>query len=62
MNIDLKLNFLQKEFYSFLCPNQLTKVSTPRCRKVSRNIKFDCDKSSLDFSIRLVKFVDQQSS
>ena len=51
-----------KGFKSFSCPNQLTKVSTLRCRKVNRDIKFDCDKSSLAFSIRLCKAVDQQSS
>ena len=62
MNRDLKVNFFTKGFNSLLCPNQLTKVSTLRCRKVNRNIKFDCDKSSLAFSIRLGKVVDQQSS
>ena len=51
-----------KGFKSFSCPNQLTKVSTLRCRKVNRDIKFDRDKSSLAFSIRLCKAVDQQSS
>ena len=51
-----------KGFNSFLCPNQLTKVSILRCRKVNRNIKFDCEKSSLDFSIRLGRVVGQQSS
>ena len=62
MNRDLKLNFFMKGFNSFLCPNQLTKVSTLCCRKVNRNIKFDCDKSNLAFSIRLSKVVDQQPS
>ena len=47
---------------SFSFPNQLTKVSTLRSHKVNRSIKFDCDKSSLAFSIRLGKVVDQQSS
>ena len=51
-----------KGFNSFSCPNQLTKVSTHRSHKVNRSIKFDCDKSSLAFSIRLGKIVDQQSS
>ena len=51
-----------KGFNSFLCPNQLTKVSTLRRRKVNRNIKFDCEKSSLAFSIGLSKVVGQQSS
>ena len=51
-----------KGFNSFSCPNQLTKVSALRCRKVNRNIKFDCDKSSLAFSTRLGNVVDQQSS
>ena len=35
-----------KEFNSFSCPNQLTKISTLQCGKVNRNIKFDCEKSS----------------
>ena len=51
-----------KGFNSFLCPDQLTKVSAFRCQKVCRNIKFDCDKSGLAFSMRLGKVVDQQSS
>ena len=51
-----------KEFNSLLCPNQLTKVSTLCSRKVNRNVKFDCDKSSLAFSIRLGTVVDQQST
>ena len=51
-----------KGFNPFSCPNQLTKVSTLRCRKVNRDMKFDCDKSSLAFSIRLCNAVDQQSS
>ena len=51
-----------KAFNSFSCPNQSTKVSTLRSHKVNRSIKFDCDKSSLAFSIRLRKVVDQQSS
>ena len=51
-----------KGFKSFSCPNQLTKVSTFQCRKVNRNTKFDCEKSSLAISIRLGKVVDQQSS
>ena len=51
-----------KGFNSFTCPNQLTKAFTLQCRKVNRNIKFDCDKSGLAFSIRLGKVVDQQSS
>ena len=51
-----------KGFNSFSCPNQLTKVSTLCCQKLNRNIKFDWDKSSLAFSIRLGKVVDQQSS
>ena len=55
MERDLKLNFLQTEFYSFLCPNQLTKASTLRCRKVNRNVKFDYDESSLAFQSDLVK-------
>ena len=59
MNTDLKLNFFTKAINSFLCANLLTKVSTFRCRKVTRNIKFDCEKSSLAFSIRLGKVVDQ---
>ena len=53
---------LQKGLYSFLCPNQLTKVSTTCCRKVNRYIKFDCDKSCLAFSIRLGKVVDLAKS
>ena len=53
MNGELNLTFLQRAFSSFVCPNQLTNVSTLRCRKVNRNIKLDCDKSSLAFSIRL---------
>ena len=51
-----------KWFNSFSCPNQLTKVSTLRSHKVNRSMKFDCEKSCLAFSIRLVKVVDQQSS
>ena len=51
-----------KGFNSFSCPNQLTKVSTLRSHTVNRSIKFDCDKSSLTFSIRLGKVVDQHSS
>ena len=51
-----------KGLNSFLCPNQLTKVSTLRCRKVNRNMKFDCERSSLAFSIRLGKVVGKQSS
>ena len=51
-----------KGFNSFSCPNQLTKVSTLRSQNVNRNRKFDCEKSSLAFSIRLGKVVDQQSS
>ena len=51
-----------KGFNSFSCPNELTKVSTLRCHKVNRSIKFDCDKSSLAFSIRLGKVAVQQSS
>ena len=46
----------------FASKANLTKVFTFRCRKVNRNIKFDCDKSSLAFSIRLGKAVDQQPS
>ena len=61
MNRDLKLNFLQKGSTK-LSPNQLTKVSTLRCRKVNRDIKFDCERSSLAFSIRLGKVADQQFS
>ena len=39
-----------KGFNSFLCADQLTKVSTTfRCRQVNRKIKFDCEKSSLAF-------------
>ena len=41
--------FTKGEFYSFQCPYQLTKVSILCCGKVNRNIKFDCDKSSLRF-------------
>ena len=43
------------ELNSFSCPNQLTKVSTLRCRTVNRNMKFDCDKSSQLFQSDLVK-------
>ena len=55
---------LTNGFSSFSCPNQLTKVSSLRCLKVNinRNRKFDCKKSSLAFSIRLCKVVNQQSS
>ena len=53
---------ITKGLYSFLCPNQLTKVSTLHCRKENRNTNFDYEKSSLAFSIRLGKVVDQQSS
>ena len=57
MNRDLKLNFLQKgSTLSYV----LIKLTLP-CRKVNRNIKFDCEKSSLAFSIRLGEVVDQQS-
>ena len=52
----------KKGLNSFSCPNQLTKVSTIHRQKVNRDIKFDCEKSSLVFSIRLGKVVDQQSS
>ena len=55
-----KTKLFTKGFNSFSCPNQLTKVSTFQCRKVNRNTKFDCEKSSLAFSIRLGKVVDQQ--
>ena len=55
-----EIKHFTKGLNSFSCPNQLTKVSTFRCRKLNRNIKFDCDKSSLAFSIRLGKVVDQQ--
>ena len=58
MNRDLKLNIFTigpKEFNSFLRPNQLTKISTLRCQKVNRNIKLDCEKSSLAFQSDLVK-------
>ena len=51
-----------KGFNSISCSNQLTKVSTLRCQNVNRNIKFHCYKSSLAFSIRLGKVVDQQYS
>ena len=51
-----------KGFNSFSCPNQLTKVSTLRSHKVNRSRKFDCDKSSLAFSIILGKVADQKSS
>ena len=51
-----------KGFNSFLSTNKLTKVSTLRCRKVSRNIEFVCEKPSLAFSMRLGKVVDQLSS
>ena len=57
-----KTKLSTKGFNSFSCPNQLTKVSTLRSHKVNRSIKFDFDKSSLAFSIRLDKVVDQQSS
>ena len=50
MNGDQKVKFFTKGFKSFLCANQLTMVSTLRCRKVSRNVKFDSEKSSLAFS------------
>ena len=59
MNGDLKLNFSTEGLNSFLCPNQLTRVSILRCQKVHRNIKFDCEKSSLAFSIRLGKVLDR---
>ena len=49
-------------FNSFSCSNQLTKVSTLRSHKLNRSIKVDCEKSSLAFSIRLGKVVDQRSS
>ena len=61
MNRDLKLIFC-KEFNCYLSPSQLTKVSTLCCRKVNRNMKFDCEKSSLAFLIRLGKVGDQRSS
>ena len=54
--------FLAKGFNSFLCANQLTKVSTLHYRKVNRSVKFDCEKSSIPCSIRLGKLVDQQPS
>ena len=57
-----EIKLFTKGFNSSLCPNQLTKISTLRCRKVNRNIKFDYEKSSLAFSIRLGQVVDQQSS
>ena len=57
-----EIKLFTKWFNSFLCPNQLTKVSVLRCQRVNRNIKFNCDTSSLAFSIRLGKVVDQQSS
>ena len=48
-----------KGLNSFYCPNQLTKVSALRSHKVNRSIKFNCEKSSLAFSIRLGKVADQ---
>ena len=56
MNRDLKLSFLQKG------STLSTKVSTLPSHKVNRSIKFNCEKSSLAFSIRLGKVVDKQSS
>ena len=42
----------QRNARSVSCPNQLIKVSTLRCQKVNRNIKFDREKSTLASSIR----------
>ena len=57
-----EIKHFTKGLNSFLCPDQLTKVSTLCCQKVNRNIEFDCEKSSLAFSTRLGKVEDQQSS
>ena len=57
-----KTKLFTKGFNSFSCPNQLTKASTLRSHTVNRSIKFDCNKSSLAFSSRLGKVVDQQPS
>ena len=46
----------------FSIKQYLTNVSTLRCRKVSRNIEFDCKKSSVAFSVRFAKVVDQLAS
>ena len=56
MNRYLKLDIFYKAFNSFsLCVCQLTKVSTLRYRKVNRNIKLDCEKSSLAIQSEMVK-------
>ena len=67
---DMKWKAVKKSYYkaAFTLHNLLkalkrsTKVSTLSSHKVNRSIKFDCEKSSLAFSIRLRKVVDQPSS